>query len=474
MKQHIYCRSGLSSTRLLNRIASRTTKRNQYSVEEKIRILRVVQNMVDENRITYAEAASAVTVDQSMISRWRKQEGAWGSVKRPEMLRVADGPRAILSSIEVDLLEFIDTWRNKGLPVNRVALMRKARTLMPHLESKSESALKMSISRFMKKHRLVHRMATHKAQRHPSEVEGEALQFLAYIRPVLIESNRDPNFMYNMDQTPVQMAMDWKVTIDKVSARTVNLRTSASETKRLTVAVTLTASGRRVKSMVVFKGEYEVSYWHSSYVDSPDCFFVSSFPGTPDGHIAKRELPSLPKDLVYACPGIVPILFLDSFSVHLKGSVVQKIQALGVQVEIIPPGCTGLLQPVDVGFNKAFKAKLRTEYNSWLLDQDPDLPIPGTTRRDVSDWIIAAEKNVTNETLKNAWRKTGYSYFGVFLPDGEFDGDDAMIGDDPDDERDPEEHDSDEGELFPRIFATQHPRLRWRFWRFVMFNDRGE
>jgi len=59
MKQHIYCRSGLSSTRGLNRIASRTTKRNQYSVEEKIRILRVVQNMVDENHITYAEAASA-------------------------------------------------------------------------------------------------------------------------------------------------------------------------------------------------------------------------------------------------------------------------------------------------------------------------------------------------------------------------------------------------------------------------------
>ncbi len=70
-------------------------------------------------------------------------------------------------------------------------------------------------------------------------MEGKALQFLAYVRPVLIESNRDPNFIYNMDQTPVQMAMDWKVTIDKVGARMVNLRTSASETKRVTVAVTL-------------------------------------------------------------------------------------------------------------------------------------------------------------------------------------------------------------------------------------------
>jgi hypothetical protein len=60
----------------------------------------------------------------------------------------------------------------------------------------------------------------------------------------------------------------------------------------------------------------------------------------------------------------VPILFLDSFSVHLKGSNVRKIQDLRVQVEFIPPGCTGLLQPVDVGFNKAFKAKMRMEYTT--------------------------------------------------------------------------------------------------------------
>ncbi len=99
----------------------------------------------------------------------------------------------------------------------------------------------------------------------------------------------------------------------------------------------------------------------------------------------------LAPDVATAPAGIVPILFLDSFSVHLKGSIVRKIQDLGVQVEFIPPGCTGLLQPVDVGFNKAFKAKMRTEYNAWLLE-----------------------------------------------------GDDAMVGDDPDDERYPDEQDSNE------------------------------
>jgi hypothetical protein len=115
----------------------------------------------------------------------------------------------------------------------------------------------------------------------------------------------------------------------------------------------------------------------------------------------------------------------------MKASVVNRIQDLGVQVEFIPPGCTGLLQPVDVGYNKAFKVKLRTQYNEWLFEQDPDLPIPATTRRDVSDWILTAERNITDETIKNSWRKTGYSYFGVFESDGEFQGDDAIVGDDP-------------------------------------------
>jgi hypothetical protein len=176
--------------------------------------------------------------------------------------------------------------------------------------------------------------------------------------------------------------------------------------------------------------------------------------GKPDGQIARRELATVPSKLVYACQeeawfdqptilkwidhilapyvatapeGVVPILFLDSFLVHMMATVVNRIQDLGVQVEFIPPGCTGLLQPVDVGYNKAFKAKLRTEYNTWLLDQDPDERIPATTRRDVANWLVAAEANIINDTLKNSWRKTGYSYFGVFGGDGEFKGADAMV-----------------------------------------------
>ena len=85
----------------------------------------------------------------------------------------------------------------------------------------------------------------------------------------------------------------------------------------------------------------------------------------------------------------MPILLLDQFLVHMMASVADAIQALGIQLEFIPAGCTSLVQPVNVGYNKAFKAKMQDKYREWMLGQDPDLPIPGSTRHQLAEWIIS-------------------------------------------------------------------------------------
>ena len=87
-------------------------------------------------------------------------------------------------------------------------------------------------------------------------VEAEALDFLQYIRPRLNGGHRAPDYIINMDQTPINHAMIGGKTIDHVGVRTVNMRTPAgsAESKRATVAACITASGRQIKAMVVFKG----------------------------------------------------------------------------------------------------------------------------------------------------------------------------------------------------------------------------
>ena len=114
----------------------------------------------------------------------------------------------------------------------------------------------MAISRFLVKNGLTHRVATHKAQRAPGEVHAEALSHLEVQVPRANDPSRHQDFVLNMDKTPVYHAMDQDVTIDFVGVRTVNMRLTANDGQRVTVAVTVAASGRRVPSMVVFKGEF--------------------------------------------------------------------------------------------------------------------------------------------------------------------------------------------------------------------------
>jgi hypothetical protein len=109
--------------------------------------------------------------------------------------------------------------------------------------------------------------------------------------------------------------------------------------------------------------------------------------------------------------GIIPILFLDLFKVHLLGSITNAIQGLGVELEVIPPGCTGLVQPIDVGINKPFKVNMRKIYTEWLLDQDADAAISSASCLNVLAWILEAVEGIKKETIVNSWRKTGFSYF---------------------------------------------------------------
>ena len=109
--------------------------------------------------------------------------------------------------------------------------------------------------------------------------------------------------------------------------------------------------------------------------------------------------------------GIIPILFFDLFKVHLLGSVADAIQSLGVEIQYITAGCTGLVQPIDVGFNKPYKSNMKKVYTDWLMSKEADAPFRSPSCQEVSGWIIEAIRGISAETVRKAWRKTGYSYF---------------------------------------------------------------
>jgi hypothetical protein len=69
-------------------------------------------------------------------------------------------------------------------------------------------------------------------------------------------------------------------------------------------------------------------------------------------------------------PGNVPLLIQDMYRVHMMGMVVNQVQSLGIEAIHIPPGCTYLCQPVDIGIIKMIKSGMQGKWEDWMLEGD--------------------------------------------------------------------------------------------------------
>ena len=109
---------------------------------------------------------------------------------------------------------------------------------------------------------------------------------------------------------------------------------------------------------------------------------------------------------------IQPLLLLESDKYHEMASVsTGELEALGVQVDIIPGGCTGMCQPIDVGIGKPLARHL---WEEWMVAECADgrAPCPAS-RLQVSQWIAASVQQIrSSESLvRNSWRHYDFSYF---------------------------------------------------------------
>ena len=129
----------------------------------------------------------------------------------------------------------------------------------------------------------MHRMGTHESQRAPSETAALALDYMKSIRPKVMQLNRSQEFILNMDQTPVPFSFHSERTLELLGSRTINIRKSTNDTKRVTCAMTVTASGSVLTPMLIFKG-------------------------ATGGRIEKREVPTCVKDILY---GVQPNAWMD-------------------------------------------------------------------------------------------------------------------------------------------------------------------
>ncbi len=401
------------------------TTRRSFEIKEK----RIVVSRIDElvsAGWSRRKASASMGIPFLYYSRWKKviqkaddliRSNAFVSYNATGTARrLHQGRKSILEPVKSTLQKFIFTIREQGVQVTNKMVEREASRLLPSFKNKTPRAKELSVFRFTKSIGLTQRSATHTAQKHFNETAGDAKDFIDMMR--LKISGKNPDDILNMDQTPIPFSYHSGKTLDVKGTKTIHARASTADTKRVTLAATVTASGKMLPPFLVFKGQ-------------------------PNGRIATREFATYPSLGVYACqekawmdevrmhqwiakvlaPWKVerdannpspepPLLILDAYRVHLMGSVVNRIQMLGIEVVHIPGGCTYLCQPIDVGINKPIKCGLRGLWEEWMVNGDGILEgkAKEPSRKLIAEWVVEVYNNIPAETGRNAWKKRGYEW----------------------------------------------------------------
>lgn len=177
-----------------------------------------------------------------------------------------------------------------------------------------------------------------------------------------------------MDQTPLPFTFNKGQGYDKKGSKTIWHQGAQSglEKRQCTVQLTIYADGEpRVKPLLIFRGKgvritkaeknsydkrvvvkFQVNAWCDESVMH---FWVSDMWRRPIAPEAQK-----PK-----------LLIADVHKAQTTTAIMNALAKCKTEVILVPPGCTSLVQPLDVSFNAEFKSlidKLQTEHMHDNLD----------------------------------------------------------------------------------------------------------
>jgi hypothetical protein len=128
------------------------------------------------------------------------------------------------------------------------------------------------------------------------------------------------------------------------------------------------------------------------------------------GNIFENWLKQLNKNLAKKERKI--LLLLDNCTSH------PKLELSHIKLLFIPPNTTSLIQPLDQGIIKAFKFKYRRYFLRHLiskLEANISNPLKYVTVLDAINWIQKSWNEVTELTIKNCFKHSGFKFFNEEL-----------------------------------------------------------
>ncbi|KAF4149685.1 DDE superfamily endonuclease, partial [Phytophthora infestans] len=347
--------------------------------------------------------AAELGVHRTTMYRWMRQKNVLASAAPNKYYAIVPSRQNLYvkhPNLEQRLLSWITEMRkNQSLCVSmQCLLLMHSRFDGELFASRSRGANIEFLRRFLKRNRLSIRRITHKGRKIRSDMEvmllvaskfSHSIQYAIKECGALSYATGPSKYgsVFNMDQTAIYIDMNGKTTIDFVGTSTVDVR-QGSEVNgfRCSVFLAASATGVKLPPLVVFAGipggPVSQDVWNP--------FF---------GHSSCEH--TIWKPSVDGCR----LLLLDSLKVHKMNSVRTVLEEdCCTQVEFVPPGITGLAQPMDVAVMKPFKDYVR--YLAYHIDHE--FPkTPQEKRQLTSRFVAEGWASISPATIRKGFAKSG-------------------------------------------------------------------
>ena len=351
----------------------KTERHASYTAKFKISVAKFAK----ENNIT--KASEKFDVDRKRVRTWVAELDSGKLTKLPPATRRASGGGRKLRDAEVDqeLFEWFSERRSNGARITGKALLKEAQHRFFTAGVVTFKASRGWLQKWMKRHSVSTREKTTVAQRMPDHVEEKIVSFHKFVIRMRKLREYSLSQIGNMDETAVYFDMPGNSTLHHKGDKTVILRTTGHEKDKVTVILAAMADGRKLPPVVVLKGKRE-----PPATDIPRGVMVRmSGNGWVNEEIIKWWLVQ-----VWRREDARKLLVWDAFRAHRTQdvkSLASRRNDFGTNSDmaVIPGGCTGLLQPADVSWNKPFKSFIQDKWDTWMTSGQHTFTAAGRMRK---------------------------------------------------------------------------------------------
>lgn len=343
-------------------------------------------------------------VDERCVRRWRSEKESL--LKMPKTKRSRRSGKPAWPELETNLEKWILSQRDKGLPVSTVKVRLQAKMIAANMGMNEFKAGTNWCFRFMKRKKLSVRARTTVGQKLPDDWEIKRSDFLKFTHEQIKENKFSTDQVINMDEVPLTFDCPPSRTVNKVGESTVGIITTGHEKTSFTCVLSCTASGVKLNPILIFKRKTLPKG------DFPkDILIRANEKGWNNESIMQDWLQEVWRKRKGAFFNPKGLLIMDSMRAHLTEPVKASAKSVSAKLAIIPGGLTKLIQPLDLAVNKAFKCRMRTLWESWMIEGQHSYTNRGFMRKatfvEVAKWVSEAWRDVSIKTITNSFVKSG-------------------------------------------------------------------